>query len=201
MNTTLSPVSFLERLRTATSQSHTNLEALPVSVSIMNPNVTNHEYAHYLSLMQDVVKDAEENIFPVLENIIPDLQNRLKSHFIANDLTALGHLKKEPGALPLSKGAANISAGFALGIMYVVEGSSLGGRVILKNIHAALGHDEKNGAQYFAGYGATTGSSWKSFLAMLMQYEEENNCSEEIIAGADYAFKAISDHFMKNVSQ
>lgn len=201
MNDTVTIPSFLENLRSTTAQSHTNLEALPISASIMNPQVTNSEYALYLDLMHDVVKDAEENIFPALGDIITDLKDRSKNHLLEQDLKALGYTKANTEAKPLSASLENSSKAFAMGIFYVVEGSSLGGRVILKNINAALGHDIENGASYFGGYGGQTGSHWKNFLVQLTQYEAQNNNADEIIAGADYAFNAISRHFTENASK
>jgi heme oxygenase (biliverdin-IX-beta and delta-forming) len=194
-NTTTAPL-FLENLRNATAQSHTALEALPVSASVMNPRVDNAQYAHYLALMHDVVKDAELNIFPILSAIIPNLEARHKTAAIEADLALLGHAKSGYVKV-LSGGGQNLTPAFALGIMYTVEGSSLGGRVILKNINAALGHDAQNGAQYFSGYGGQTGSMWKSFLSHLAAFEAQNNATNEIIAGANHAFDAIAAHFGK----
>lgn len=198
MTNTTTSLSFLDNLRSATAHSHTNLEALPISASIMNPDVTNREYALYLNLMHDVVKDAEDNIFPALNTIVTDLSDRNKSHLLEQDLKTLGITKNGIAVKPLSNTQKLFSPAFALGIMYVIEGSSLGGRVILKNINAALGHDIDSGAAYFSGYGGQTGSYWKNFLGMLANYEAEHNNANEIIAGADYAFIAISEHFKNN---
>jgi len=199
MSTTPSTASFLENLRAATTNSHTALEALPVSMSIMNPAVTNNEYALYLTLMHDVVKDAEENIFPAVYKSVEGLDVHPKAQFIEADLKTLG-TTKDTAATPLTKNLdlTKLTPAFAFGVMYVIEGSSLGGRVILKNIHGALGHDADNGAAYFSGYGAQTGSHWKAFLGALTQYENSNNCEDEIIAGANFAFDAISAHFTAN---
>lgn len=197
MNNTPAHAAFLDRLRNATSQSHTNLENLPISASIMKPDVSTQEYGHYLSLMHDVVTDAEDNIFPLLQAIVPDLNERSKKQFLETDFQTLGVVKGRNNK-PLSASITNITTGFALGIMYVVEGSSLGGRVIYKNINAALGYDADNGARYFAGYGGQTGSHWKKFLDTLTQYEAETDCSSEIIAGAEFAFNVISSHFTQN---
>ncbi len=196
MNNTQTAPLFLEHLRNSTAQSHTALEALPVSASIMDPAVTNSTYARYLGLMHDVVKDAELNIFPLLSGIVPDLEARNKTAQIENDLAFLGDAKGGYEKV-LSASLKSLSPAFALGIMYTVEGSSLGGRVILKNIQAALGHDAQNGASYFSGYGGQTGSMWKSFLANLANYETHSHATEEIIAGANYAFDAIAAHFSK----
>jgi len=201
MDNIVTTPTFLDNLRTATSQSHTGLEELPISKSIMNPQVSKEEYLLYLSLMHDVVKDAEENIFPQLNDIITDLPERNKNSKLEKDLEVLGHTKTTGENHPVSDGLNNPTNAFALGILYVIEGSSLGGRVILKNINTALGYDIENGASYFGGYGGQTGSHWKNFLAMLTQYEAETNSAEEIIAGADYAFNAISRHFIANVSK
>lgn len=201
MNNTLSAPLFLEKLRTATSQAHTNLEDLPVSKSIMHPEVSNADYALYLSLMHDVVKDAEENIFPVVNKILPNLDVHPKANFLENDLTTLNAVKESHTVKPLSSGLSTFTPAFALGILYVIEGSSLGGRVILKNITAALGHDANNGAKYFAGYGGQTGSHWKNFLSQITAYQETTNTQDEIIAGANFAFIAISRHFSENFSQ
>ena len=41
----------------------------------------------------------------------------------------------------------------------------------------------------------------KVFLGMLTKYEAENNCAEDIIAGADFTFNVINSHFTKNTSK
>ncbi|MFP9098340.1 biliverdin-producing heme oxygenase [Flavobacterium sp. RHBU_24] len=194
MSDTATATTFLDSLRKATQQSHTALEALPLSASLLKPDVTNAGYTNYLTLMRDVVKDAEENIFPALSRYIPENEIRNKTHFIEADLETLGSTMSGYTKV-FTAGNPHFSPAFALGILYVIEGSSLGGRVILKNITAVLGHNSEKGATYFTGYGNQTGSHWKSFLAALIQFEQENNAGEEIIAGANFAFEAIHTHF------
>ncbi|SFQ42378.1 biliverdin-producing heme oxygenase [Flavobacterium akiainvivens] len=194
-NTTTAPL-FLENLRNLTAQSHTALEALPVSESVVNPAITNAEYANYLNLMHDVVKDVEENIFPLIATVITDLDARKKVAHIEADLAFLGHAKDGYQKV-LTGNLQNITPAFALGVAYVVEGSTLGGRVILKNINTALGHDAENGAAFFSGYGGQTGSMWKGYLAPFTAFEAENNAGAEIIAGANHAYDAIAAHFGK----
>jgi len=197
MNNTLN-ATFLEKLRHATAQAHQDLENLPLSASIINPEVTNIQYTAYLQLMLDVVYDTEQNIFPLLENIVPDLEARRKAHHISADLKYLEHNSSTLRSKPVTEGIENISPAFALGVMYVVEGSSLGGRVILKNINAVLGHDAEKGASYFSGYGGQTGSHWKGFLAALTDFENKTCNGEAIIAGANHTFNVINTHFRLN---
>ena len=172
--------------------SHKKLENLPVSVSILSPEVTVESYTHYLGLMHDVVADAEANIFPALNNLVPDLHARNKRMQLEADLVHSGTAKPDFKKVFCS---GNFSEPFALGVLYVIEGSSLGGRFILNNISSTLGFDADNGARYFSGYGNKTGQMWKSFLQTLTDYEARAGNSDEIIAGADYAFRAIHEHF------
>lgn len=184
--------SFLENLRSGTNDSHKKLESLPVSASILSQNLSIGGYAHYLKLMRDVVVATEDTVFPILAAVVPDLEQRRKSALLGKDLDTIGNTDHQ---IRTVFNDGNFSVAFALGIMYTVEGSSLGGRFILKNINAVLGFDENKGAQYFAGYGNHTGSYWKNFLNILMQYEQQNGSGDEIIAGAQYAFDRIYDHF------
>lgn len=197
MQNTVTETNFLNKLRESTAIAHAALEALPVSESILKEDVSNEEYAHYLALMYDVVKDSEENIFPALQLYIPDITERKKTHLIEADLKKMG-IDVTENQKPVSAGLGNPSAAYAMGILYVIEGSTLGGRVILKNISRALGYTEDSGAAYFSGYGNFTGSRWKSFLAGLSGFEAETGAGSEIIAGANYAFGAIHRHLVNN---
>jgi len=192
-NTTSSIASnFLSDLKTQTSDSHKKLEELPVSMSIMSPEMKVEDYMYYLSLMHDVHNDTEGLIFPFFSNLIDDLEQRRKKHLIENDLLFLNSSKTNTEKVFQTEG---ISPAFALGILYVVEGSTLGGRFILKNVSKVLQLSEEKGVSYFNGYGEKTGSFWKSFLAFLSEYEQEHNCGEEIIEGAVFAFDSIYKHF------
>lgn len=190
---------FAERLRAETALLHTSLEELPISKAIISPDITLDEYATYLSLMHDVVKDTETNIMPEISAIVADLDIRRKTQLIEDDLEHLG-VSKETYSKPLSHNKEVLTPAFALGIFYVVEGSSLGGRVILKNIKPSLKLDENGGAKYFTGYGAVTGSTWRSFVMVMEGYAARGNNADDIIAGANFAFGAIKKHLEENTA-
>lgn len=185
---------FIQQLRSRTADSHKSLEELPVSQSITSPDITIKAYAHYLSLMADMVYDTEKTVFAILAEFIADIDERRKLDLLKLDLKFLGFEKTtfEPVFPNMRKSEA-----FALGVMYVVEGSSLGGRFILKNICENLNLDEQ-GTQYFSGYGNKTGSYWKHFLNAMSAFEEKFDCADEIINGAGYAFTALYLHLQKH---
>ncbi len=189
-DTTTQP--FLERLRFQTNPSHKKLESLPISASVVNPEITLAQYAHYLQLMRAVMLETETNVFDAVSGIVDDIERRRKLPLIDCDLENIG---AAPRAFDRIFDLDQKSVGFMLGMMYTVEGSALGGRFIGKNIESALGFTEQNGARFFYGYGHATGQYWKGFLNVLVQYAANTNDSEDIIAGATYAFDAIYDHF------
>ena len=186
-------LDFLTTLKSETAVSHKKLESLPISSCIVSPDMKMNDYAHYLRLMYDVHYDVEEKIFPLLADLKIDLKERTKKHLIEQDLNFLRFKTNSPTPVFHTE---NISIPFALGILYVVEGSTLGGRFILKNLETIDGLDQGNGVAYFTGYGNKTGSQWKLFLNFLTDYEEQFNCKAAIIEGATYAFDCIYNHFL-----
>jgi len=199
MNTNLdfpTDIDFLEKLKSHSAAAHKKLENLSVSTSILSPDMKITDYGHYLSLMYNVHKSTEEIIFPILNPVILDLKEREKTKLLEKDLSYLNYKKNEE--IVLFKSSV-YSVPFALGIVYVIEGSSLGGRYILKNVEKVSGLNEQKGVSYFTGYGDKTGSYWKGFINLLQEYEAQNNCADEIIEGAVYAFESIYNHFKNTV--
>jgi len=191
-NSTTVASSFLNDLKTQTADSHKKLEELPVSMSIMSPDMKIEEYAKYLNLMHDVHADTEETVFPLFSGLLDDLEQRRKKQLIEADLSYLNY---DVTSFEKVFKTENISIPFALGILYVVEGSTLGGRFILKNVSKVPQLSGDKGVSYFNGYGDKTGSFWKSFLNFLSEYEQQNNCGDAIIEGAVFAFDSIYNHF------
>ncbi|WPR74148.1 biliverdin-producing heme oxygenase [Algoriphagus sp. NG3] len=185
---------FSSRLKEATSSFHQELESLPISKSILKINITADEYLKYLNLMHDVVSEIEKKLFPRLQDLVMDLNDRKKSEWIEEDFRALGFEKNHTIEV-FEKLNGEISSGYAMGMLYVIEGSTLGGRVIFKHLQRTLGYTSENGAAYFTGYGENTGLLWKNFICTLMDYEQKNKVGEEIIEGANYTFQAIGNHF------
>ncbi len=60
----------------------------------------------------------------------------------------------------------------ALGMFYVLEGSTLGGRMILRMLEARGVEDEA--LAFLDPYGPETGARWRDFLSVLMGYVGDN---------------------------
>lgn len=191
---TLSAESVLNKLRSQTQDAHKALEATPLSIKLMSPDITRESYMQYLQRMQPVIAFYEQQVYPALTNIVPDIAKRNKLHWMNQDMQILNADK--PATFSFQPVIKN-SAAYALGSMYVIEGSTLGGKMIAKHVEKILGFNSETGASFFGGYGAETGVLWKSFLQTMCDYTVANNAEDELIEGAVDTFKAIQKHFEK----
>lgn len=189
---------FLNELRTATTPMHKALEENGISKLLMSPGVNLTDYAFYLACMGEVMKVYDDRVLPAVSTVVIDAERRKKAKDIVADLVFLyenGADRKEPKPFVGFVGKASLA--YALGYAYVIEGSTLGGRVILKHLNQTLNLGE-NGTRFFAGYGAETGSFWKGFLQQFCDYIPSNKSEAEAIQGAVDGFSDIGKHFADN---
>jgi heme oxygenase (biliverdin-IX-beta and delta-forming) len=133
-------------------------------------------------------KPVEVAILQHVNNeILPDMEQRRKADFILKDLTSLkAHIMQ----LPLAINLPQISSTYhALGALYVLEGSTLGGRgitkMLLKNKSLQI---QANQLQFFNGYGAATGTMWTAFVQVLNNLTLNRTENEILVAAANDTF-------------
>jgi heme oxygenase len=91
-------------------------------------------------------------------------------------------------ALPMVETLGN-----AFGALYVLEGSKLGGRYILKDLSNRLGSDIEGINAFFTGYGVDTAVRWASFKASLDRFSTLRPVEfPEVIAGAKMTYASIN---------
>lgn len=158
---TTTPSPLLLALREGTRDCHKALEA---RLPFFSPGF---DSAAYRRLLQ-----AYYGFHAPLENSLSNYQGaeRRKTPTLARDLLALNLSEAEVGALPLCQALPAIcDEASALGVMYVLEGSTLGGQVLKRAMAERLGIDHDSGAAFLDVYGELTGSYWRSFLERLGQ--------------------------------
>lgn len=150
--------SVLERLRDATRLAHERLEErLDILASMQSLEGRRQLAARFHSLHAGMEAALEPWLAPI-EGL--DFAARRRTRALADDLAALG---VEPP--PSHSAPQPVDAAEALGLFYVLEGSSLGGKVIRKQAERA-GLD-MTGLSFLDPYGARTGEAWRQFLAVL----------------------------------
>jgi heme oxygenase len=98
----------------------------------------------------------------------PFFSARQKTHLLHNDLLALGVAESDLARLPLCIPTVPLrTPAEALGSMYVVEGSTLGGTIIARYVEHRLGLTRVTGCCYFRCYGKKVGQMWNEFGAKL----------------------------------
>ncbi len=107
------------------------------------------------------------------------------------DLRHLGMPDAEIAALPRPETAHLAGPAAAMGALYVLEGSTLGGRLIGRLI-AALHGIEGDGLAYYRGHGPNTGAMWAAFRARLATLSGDAVGQEVAVESAIAAFDAMS---------
>jgi heme oxygenase len=116
---------------------------------------------------------------------------RRRAHLLLDDLRAMD-------AAPFPAAPPAIALGdiwHGVGVLYVLEGSTLGGQVILRAATAALGVDAAHGAGFLAGHGRQNGAMWKALTEALDRIDPAHH--DAIVDGASQTFAA----FIKAFSQ
>lgn len=85
-----------------------------------------------------------------------------RTDWLARDIAVLGG-SPPPPATPVARSGAAAT----LGARYVLEGSALGGRVILKLARSRLGVTPQTGGRFLFGHGDATAAHWKAFVLEL----------------------------------
>lgn len=161
---TASPV--LQMLRSATAAQHKALEArLPLT----HPDL---DLSTYRRIIQ-----AYYGFHAPLQLLIEDFAGahadpeRHKMPALLKDLHALGLNDAQIQALPLCRDLPLLESPADLfGIMYVMEGATLGGQVLRRIIAQRLGIDADTGGEFLDVYGRDTGRLWKAFLQRLAEF-------------------------------
>ena len=119
------------------------------------------------------------------------LAGRLKGPHLRADLLAMGRTEAEIERLPLCREASGLARTreSALGAMYVLEGSTLGGQMISRALREACWLPPA-GLASFNPYGAETGAQWRSFRAMLSDAVPPQR-DAEVVAAALATFELL----------
>jgi heme oxygenase len=85
------------------------------------------------------------------------------------------------------------SAEKALGSMYVLEGSTLGGQIIVRHLREQVsGLEGGGGCSFFASYGADVGVMWRRFQGVLREHSSAST-DDAMVAAACETFVLLHD--------
>lgn len=152
--------SLRDFVRQETRPAHEALEATALMQAFSSGAFSASQYHRYLGLQLGLHAPLEAALsawWPAADAAL----RLCKSDWLRADLGALRELPPAPPAVPTINSHAQ-----AMGVMYVLEGGTLGLQVVRKRLQDA--HPALQGADRFLrGYGADTGVRWRGFVATL----------------------------------
>jgi len=156
----------LETLRTGTALLHVALEK---RLPFFSEHLDADWYQRLLEAYYGFYGPMEAALYEC--ELIPegfDQGARTKTPTLLHDLYALGLNEQAIGALPRCAELPTLDTPAAcLGALYVLEGATLGGQVLRREMAQRLDVNADNGGAFLNVYGAETGRRWKDFLDYL----------------------------------
>ncbi|MBC3365148.1 biliverdin-producing heme oxygenase [Pseudomonas sp. SWRI154] len=179
------PSSLIQALRAETAELHVALEKrLPFFSEHLDLSLYQRLMAAYYGFYRPLERRLHA---PALGTTGLDQSPRIKLPVLRGDLVALGLDEAAIDALPTCQRLPQIdSPAAALGVSYVLEGATLGGRILRRRVAEQLGLDASSGAAFLDIYGELTGRRWKDFL----QFLGDRNLGNEQMLEATRAAKA-----------
>lgn len=152
-----------EFLKNATAPEHQLLDDSPLVRQLADGTITIDSYRHLLEEYLAFFQSWETHAETAYPEWVRDLGSFrfCRTSWLEEDLDQLGSTKVLIGSKFYQPSKLN-HAQFA-GVMYVVEGSSLGGM----HLSRKLGHLPGENHRFFTGYGSDTMPNWASFVTWL----------------------------------
>lgn len=168
-------MSLLHDLRAQTREAHDGLEE---RLDVPSRAADGAAYADLLTTFRSVYAPLERAVAacPATPRALPDWAARVKTPWLDADLRALGR------ALPADAVVGRLrTAEDVVGTLYVLEGATLGGAVLVGQLDPLLPR------RFFSSYGAERGAMWRGFRRRVDALEDGLR-SADVVAAARRTF-------------
>lgn len=186
---------FSDQIKNETLNNHQQLEK--ILVGRLKGIKSTEDYLRLLQLFYAYFGGLEALFEKYLEmDKIPDYPKRRKANSLLKDIHCLD---AEPGSFAAEEYLPSIHGHLqCLGALYVFEGSTLGGSIIVQMISKHLPLLKKDCFHYFTGYGPNNHVMWQQFKTLLnMQVLTPANAAA-VIEAANHTFKGFENWLIKN---
>lgn len=188
----------MEQLRKQTRPAHEALEAHSLLQRLLSSSLTEAEYVQLLQSLLTFYESLESELVPATAALLarhpdPDYRYLPRAPLLDNDCRALGCDSPEV-IYPTVKLPLDGSDAYLLGVLYVIEGSTQGGRLIAQHLTHTLGLSENSGASFF--YIHRWDNSWMAFRHwfgrdLACHYQDD---IQRMIEGANMTFSTLHAH-------
>jgi heme oxygenase len=171
---TLQHTTLIDALKKAISEQHARMEALPFIAALKSGQLPRESYVGQLRAMAVIQGTLEHEFSQInaaeIRTILLDRPSRLvhlrkdlsvfDQLFIPDIEAALEHTRKIAEQIRRYRVEQPTDL---LGILYVLQGTTLGNAVHLPDVLKAFGDQTAGTAHFYAGYGHETGKYWLEF--------------------------------------
>ena len=161
-------MKIMQELKSRTKESHDRIEALAYSHKIMGGTITLTEYQELILKnywFHAIAENALDKALSPEAKVELDFENRRKLSYLWQDLEELG--LKELAQYPRLPKFELEGATAALGAMYVMEGATLGGAIIRRELNKNKSICQASSMNYYTCYGTNIGPYWKQFMGYM----------------------------------
>ena len=175
-------------IKKATKKAHLDLEKKVIRQlkAIRNEQ----DYADFLSYFYAYFSHLEKALGPFIdESSIPYYNERRNATYLKRDLETIGY---ENGSLPGTVVPDIHNHLEALGALYVMEGSVMGGQIIVKILEK---QGITRGVSFFSGYGEHTEKKWTAFTKAMDEQVTGEAQKATVIRAANETFACFAKVF------
>ncbi len=184
----------LVEIKRQTQPHHDSIEENPFGKALMDGTMPREQYVTFLQKFYGfhLALEAVLGEFTEWARYELDFDKRRKVESLRKDLRVLGMSDAEIDSLPICKDLPTVQMfAQALGAMYVMEGSTLGGQIQGRQVKKLFDYSPETGAAYFSSYGAMVGMMWKEFCGVLVAASTDEQIEQTMIEAASETFNAL----------
>lgn len=190
--------SMMAQLKSATREEH---EAIEKQIDLSSCSLDLGHYRSVVARFFGFFEPVEAALRRVdgLENVIRDLPFRMRAGLLEYDLVTLGFRANDFRDLQRCRQLPQVnSVAQALGCLYVLEGSTLGGQIIARQLRER-GFGNPQACRFFNSYGVNVGHMWKRLAEAVESYAADHpDEADTICASAKETFRALESWFAKS---
>lgn len=182
----------LAEVKKQTNHHHQELED-KLGAILFDPNLDERQYHDILMKFLHAYKQLES---AAAQFNLPSelLIERSKTGAIEKDIACLGSQYPDHHEKESLQSVENQYE--ALGVLYVMEGATLGGKYIVNHLHKIPWVLEKKCTNFFYSYGDKRGDMWKSFIEIVENETSDNPKHFDLfMIGVNKTFTYLNDIF------
>lgn len=180
-----------QALRAATRDLHHVVDHHPLLAPLVREGLTRQQYGRALRALLWLYGPLQESLALGAAKFGGGYELADRVSWLRSDLAFLGiaaDMPRDAWDAPVPTSPAALA-----GMLYVVEGSTLGGQVIARQLAASLGVGAVTGATFFNGWGEKTAARWQAFHAHAVSLTGGN--TEAACVAAVGLFEALLQGF------